>query len=37
LQADQSFVVAPVDTLYPLQDGVMAMSLDDVIEVVKQL
>jgi len=37
LQADQSFVVAPVDAPYPLQDGVMVMSLDDVIEAVKQL
>jgi len=37
LQADQSFVVAPVDVAYPLQDGVMVMSLDDVIEAVQQL
>jgi len=37
LQADQSFVVAPVDVAYPLQDGVMAMPLDDVIEAVQQL
>jgi len=36
LQADQSFVVAPVDVAYPLQDGVMVMPLDDVIVAVQQ-
>jgi len=37
LQPDHSFVVAPVDGAYPLQQGVMAMPLDDVIEVVQLL
>jgi len=36
LQADQSFVVAPVDVAYPLQGGVMVMPLDDVIAAVQQ-
>jgi len=37
LQPDHSFVVAPVDAAYPLQQGVVAMPLDDVIETVRRL
>ncbi|MDQ6971000.1 MAG: DUF4143 domain-containing protein, partial [Mariprofundus sp.] len=37
LEADCSYVVAPVDVTYPLQQGVMVMSLDDVIETVKKI
>ncbi len=37
LQADYSYVVAPVGGPYPLQQGLMVMSLDDVIEAVQQL
>jgi len=37
LKPAHRFVVAPVDEAYPLGDGVMAMSLDDVIEAVKSL
>ncbi len=37
LQPDQSFVVAPVDVAYPLQQCVMAVPLDDVIKAVPQL
>ncbi|MDQ6950602.1 MAG: DUF4143 domain-containing protein, partial [Mariprofundales bacterium] len=36
LKADRSFVVAPVDVAYPLQQGVMVMPLDDVIGAVQQ-
>jgi len=36
LQPDYSVVVAPVDGAYPLQQGVMAMPLDDAIEIVQQ-
>jgi len=37
LQPDYSYVVAPVDQAYPLQQGVMVVSLDDVIEAVQKL
>jgi len=37
LQPDYSFVVAPVDVAYPLQQGVMVMPLDDVIEALRRL
>jgi len=37
LEPDHSYVVAPVGVAYPLQQGVMVMSLDDVIEALQQL
>ncbi|MFQ5356411.1 MAG: hypothetical protein ACE5DY_08005 [Mariprofundaceae bacterium] len=37
LQANYSYVVAPVDVAYPLQQGGMVMSLDDTIEMPRQL